>query len=403
MSTEPVVLGELDKDGAVRQLDNDQVSALTATRLVELRPHSGNLWRLLPNGRVGAVRIGDLDVQVRPKVGISRLLFLLGYAADPGFRPEDVPGAAELDLWPAIAESLARHAERALGRGVLQGYRTVDDALPLVRGRIRVADHLATRPGVMIPLEVRFDEYAVDIPENQILRTALRRVAAVPRLMPDLRVRLTHLDARLDGVRVIARGAVLPAWRPSRINERYVGALRLADIVLRNQSAEPGPGGVTIAAFVVSMAKVFEDFVGTALREALASHPGRTDTQYPMHLDEERQIPMRPDVVHLIDGRPVVVFDAKYKLEDANAGYPNADAYQMLAYCTALSLPAGWLVYAQGFGAPGQRRVRRTEIDIVQFPLDLAASPADLLRQVQALADAALPTHVPAVGSQPMR
>ena len=175
-------------------------------------------------------------------------------------------------------------------------------------------------------------------------------------------------------------------WRLTRLNARYAAALRLAEIVLRNQSAEPGPGGVSVAAFVVSMAKVFEDFVTVALREALAPHPGHTEAQYPGHLDEQRKIAILPDVVHLVADQPVAVFDAKYKLEDASSGYPNADVYQMLAYCTALQLPRGWLVYAQGNAPPGVQRVRHTWIDIVQYPLDLAASPADLLRQVDTLA-----------------
>lgn len=384
-----VVLQELDQTGQVHRLDDAQAALLSATRLVEVQPIGGGHWRLLPAGRVGAVRAANLDVQVRPKTGIARLLFLLGYAADPGFRPEDVSAVTEPELWPALAESVARQVERALGPGVLQGYVSLDEALPLVRGRVRVADQIARRPGLPLPLEVRYDEYAPDIPENQLIRTALRRLAAVPGLRPDLRSRLAHLDGRLDGVHVLPAGAPLPTWQLTRLNARYAAALRLAEIVLRNQSAEPGPGSVTVAAFVVSMAKVFEDFVTVALREALSARVGHTQAQYPEYLAERRLIPIRPDVVHLVGTQPVAVFDAKYKLEGPSSGYPNADAYQMLAYCTALQLERGWLVYAQG-GTAGVRCVRNTSIEIIQYPLDLAASPAALLRQVATLASKAL-------------
>jgi 5-methylcytosine-specific restriction enzyme subunit McrC len=112
------------------------------------------------------------------------LLFLLGYAADPGFRPEDVDGVPDDDLWPAIAETLCRHAERAVMRGILQGYVTREEALPLVRGRVRIANQLARRPGMLLPIEVRYDEYDVDVAENRILRSALRRMLAVPRVLP---------------------------------------------------------------------------------------------------------------------------------------------------------------------------------------------------------------------------
>lgn len=387
---EPVDLAELDKTGALRHLGDYEASALCTTGLVEVRPEGGGWWRLLPAGKVGAVRIGDLDVQVHPKVGIARLLFLLGYAMDPGFRPEDVTATPEPDLWPALAESLIRQAERALAPGVIQGYVSIDDALPLVRGRIRFADQFARRPAMPLPIESRFDEYAADIAENQILRTALRRMLAVPRLPASARARLTHLDGRLDGVRILPHRSPLPAWRPTRINSRYTPALRLAQLVLRYQSAEPGPGDVTVAAFVVNMAKVFEDFVTIALREALASYPGHTDGQHRSYLDDDQTIDIRPDVVHVIHDRPVAVFDAKYKLEHTTSGYPTADAYQMLAYCTALGLRTGWLIYAQGSSPPGRRRVRNTEIDIVHYPLDLAAPPHELLAGVGAVAGDAL-------------
>jgi 5-methylcytosine-specific restriction enzyme subunit McrC len=140
-----------------------------------------------------------------------------------------------------------------------------------------------------------------------------------------------------------------------------------------------------VSAFVVAMAKVFEDFVTTALRGALAPYPGHTDGQYRTHLDTQQTIAIRPDVVHVINGQPVVVFDAKYKLEDSTSGYPNADAYQMLAYCTALGLQTGWLVYALGSSPSGGRRVHNTSIDIVHFALDLTAPPTQLLGQVEAL------------------
>ena len=339
-----------------------KAAALADTGLVEVRPAPHGQWRLLPCGYVGTVRVDDLQGQVTPKekVGLDRLLFLLGYARNPGFRPEDVTGMDEPDLWPALAESLARLAEAALAGGILQGYRTVDESLRTIRGRIRIGDQISRRPGFMVPLEVTYDEFTTDISENRILRTALRRLMAVPRLAPQTRARLAHLDGRLASCRLIRPGAPLPGWRPTRLNERYQPALRLAELVLRNTSAESGPGGVQVAAFVVPMWRVFEDFVGTALAESLRRFPGRTQTdpQFVSCLDEplpghqRGAVTIALDVVHLVHGVPRLIFDAKYKVEDARGRYPNADHYQLLAYCTALSVPVAWLVYAQGSRAP---------------------------------------------------
>ncbi|ETD31756.1 McrC family protein [Williamsia sp. D3] len=394
-----IVLDELDSTGRTVALDTSAAAALASTGLVEVRPAGNGLWILLPRKRVGAVRVDDLQVQVNPKdkVGLTRLLFLLGYAADPGFLDptyQDVQAEEHPDLWTALAESIIRLTERALLHGVLQGYRTVDEAARTVRGRIRIGDQLARRPGLMLPLEVTYDEYTIDTAENRILRTALRRMLAVPGLSGPLRARLAHLDSRFDGVEMIPRGLPLPHWLPSRLNIRYQPALRLAEVVLRNCSAEAGPGDTNVAAFVVEMWKVFEDFVTVALRESLAGrYPGRTESQYGSYLDEpilgKSVVRLETDVVHIVDRTPRLIFDAKYKVASSSGRYPNADHYQMLAYCTALRLRTAWLVYAGGIGQSISRRIVNTDFTIVEYPLNLKKHPLELLAQVDQLVEAA--------------
>ena len=66
-------------------LERDVAATLRDTGLVAVVPAHNGAWTILPSGKVGAVQIDDLLVRVNPKekVGLSRLLFLLGYAADP--------------------------------------------------------------------------------------------------------------------------------------------------------------------------------------------------------------------------------------------------------------------------------------------------------------------------------
>lgn len=391
-----IILDELQSSAEPVALDPEVAATLRDTGLVTVLPAHGGLWTVLPAGNVGAVQVGQLLVEIKPKqkVGLSRLLFLLGYAANPGFRPDDVAGIDDTDLFAALGESLARQGLRALERGALSGYVHVEEALRTVRGRIRVGDQMTRRPGMLLPLEVAYDDFTVDIPENRILRAAVRLMLQVPRLSDDVRWRLAHLDSKLDGVSELRFGAPLPVWAESRLNEPYVPALRLAEIILRNMSAEAGLGRHSVASFVVNMATVFEDFLTTALKEAMELYPGETSGQYPAFLDEaeptERRVDrvrMLVDIVHSIDGVPAVVFDAKYKAASTSGAYPNADHYQMLAYCTALRVSRAWLIYA----GPGKSRVRQimnTGISVVEFPVDLSQAPEDLLAKVKSLADA---------------
>ncbi|WP_281382318.1 5-methylcytosine restriction system specificity protein McrC [Actinomadura luteofluorescens] len=108
-------------------------------------------------------------------------------------------------------------------------------------------------------------------------------------------------------------------------------------------------------------------------------------------MDEGQAIRIVPDFVHYTDdGAPQAVADAKYKAERPD-GFPDADLYQMLAYCTALHLPDGHLIYAKGNAPHAAHRVRHTGITIHQHTLDLDQPPASLLDDVRILAWRLLP------------
>jgi 5-methylcytosine-specific restriction enzyme subunit McrC len=369
-------------------LSDEQAQLLARSGIVDVQP-SGTVavWRVRAARHVGAAQVGDLEVRIAPKVPVDRLLFLVGYATSgQRWREEDLLIGEAPQLVPVLAEALWRQAERALRQGLLQGYRTVDESSPVLRGRLREADQMHRHRGLPWPLEIRHDEFTVDVPENQILRTAIDRIRRVPRVDPAARQRLRHLAARLSEAHVLPAGRPVPAWWPSRLNIGYQPALRLAELVLRATSIELGGGGVAVNGLLLDMPRIFEEFVTTALREALEwAYGGRVHGQLVRHLDLAGRVAIRPDIVWLRQRRVAAVVDAKYKAE-APAGYPNADLYQLLAYCTALGLGRGHLVYAKGAGVPAVHTVRNTDVDIVCHALDLAAPPAGLLAQVRCLA-----------------
>ena len=68
------------------------------------------------------------------------------------------------------------------------------------------------------------------------------------------------------------------------------------------------------------------------------------------------------------------VVDAKYKAEKPS-GFPQADLYQLLAYCTVLGLHVGHLVYARGNEDPRVHSVVGADVSIHCHTLDLAQSP----------------------------
>ena len=61
---------------------------------------------------------------------------------------------------------------------------------------------------------------------------------------------------------------------------------------------------------------------------------------------------------------------------------PNADLYQLLAYVTALDLPGGLLVYAQGEAEPVVHEVRCSGKRLEVAALDLSGTLDEVLRRV---------------------
>lgn len=145
------------------------------------------------------------------------------------------------------------------------------------------------------------------------------------------------------------------------------------------------PGGLRIDGFLLDMNQLFEDFVTVALRESLRGTDLTSALQDPHHLDEAEMIRMKPDfVLYGPTGVPVAVADAKYKAEK-RAGYPDSDLYQMLAYCTALGLSEGHLIYAKGNAPHTAHQVRHAGITLHQHALGLDQDPAALLADIAAL------------------
>ncbi|MFI1068526.1 McrC family protein [Streptomyces puniciscabiei] len=371
--------------------------ALAAGDMVDAAPdpYVPGRWSLRAGSKVGAVAIAGhgeeepVTVRIAPKVPIGRLFFLLGYSLDPGgiWRDGEVDVAGHRELLPALAHAVERQVDRALRQGLLQGYRATEESSLVVRGRIREADQIRRRFGRTLPVEVAYDEFTTDITENRLLRAAVERLLRLPGVPRDVRRRLLHQRARLADVSVVVRGQPLPSWRATRLNARYHRALHLAQVVLKEASVEHAPGRLRVDGFLFDMNQLFEDFVIVALSEAAQGTGHTARLQDPHHLDVAAAIRMRPDfVLYGPDGVPCAVVDAKYKAEK-RGGYPDDDLYQMLAYCTALGLREGHLVYAKGNAAHTAHTVRHAGIVIHQHALDLDQTPAGLLADVREVAE----------------
>ncbi|WP_378148769.1 McrC family protein [Cnuibacter sp. UC19_7] len=382
---------QLDEWAAPRDVDLPRTvaSALNSRHIASVVPTEiDGRWTVSQVRKVGSLTIEGHRVDIRPKLPISRLFFLFGYA--PRRRlwlAEETLLDSAPDLLAAIATAFLRQLGVAVERGLLQGYRERHDSDTVVRGRIDFVEQFKRRPGLASPLELRFDEFTVDIDENRVLAAALERLLRLPLLDAALRRTLLHFRSLFAEVEALPRGLPLPRTRDDHRSEHYQPALSLARLILSNASLEHRAGGHRASAFLVDVAQVFEDFVSVALRDSLERSGGRALSQRSDRLDTLGHTVVRPDIVWQRHERIEAVIDAKYKAV-RSAGYPNADIYQMVTYCTRYGLRDGHLIYASGEETPQKVSIVGAPITVHCHALELAGSPAEILASVDRIAEA---------------
>lgn len=364
-------------------LTHDEAAALNATKLLSATAASPG-WTVAAALVVGALNVGGMIVRVQPKVGMVKTLQLLARAR--GIRHLYLDDAhvgidADGDLSSIFAALFAYEAATAFASGPLRGYRTEDQSLSVLRGRVRMRDQELRRFGLLVPLEVTVDEWTTDTDENRLIRAACRRLLALQGLPQGLRQRLLHTDRLLADVQLLPAGVPLIAWTPSRLNTRLHRLLRLSGIVLKHAAVEHRSGDVQVTGFVVPMEKLFEDLVARILEEHITA--ARVSTQRTYRLGHSGQLNIRPDLVLLRDGHEIAVADTKYKILNEKKKLRNEDAYQLITYCTRLNLEVGHLLYAVGVDdgdddVPLEHDIQRSAIGLHVHRVDLKRSVEEL-------------------------
>jgi 5-methylcytosine-specific restriction enzyme subunit McrC len=380
----------------------DGFSALIPDLVIAPVPGRVDEYTLTAGSYVGVAQLDDITVAISPKISIARLLFMLSYGLDR-FRWQDW---TEVDLKQAedvvdvVALVLVRHIRHAVRRGLLHGYYPVEDTLPVVRGRIRVGEQITRRFGRFPPIEVEYDDFSYDVPENTLLRAALRSLSRMP-LRAQVAMRaVREADSLLQDVAWVRYSPrTLPEVMYTRLNRHYRSAVELAKLVIRSTSHDIGHGFVTISAFLLNMDDVFEDFVYLALRDALGLSADtfvRRAARKGFVLDKAGAVRLEPDLSWWSGGHCLFVGDVKYKdlSKQTSAAKlpPSPDLYQLLAYVVAAGLDEGMLIYAAGPGdvmlSAQVHDVPAADIALQCVWLDLSRSPMDVLGQVAALAAA---------------
>lgn len=335
------------------------------------------------NAWVGVVRFSNLDIHVIPKYvgGNLQLLKMLDYIHGTGFvRELDNRRTirAEGDhLHELLCRMLANRANQLLRNGLIRNYRTVDDELSVLRGRLDHRTQILRRYGQIDRLHCSYDEHDTDNPDNQLVCVALAAARSLLDAGP-LRSMISKLHTVFS--EACAPTVREPDWYRAhitygRLNERYRTAHELAYLLLDHIGFDDvynTSSTVEVCSFLLNMNRVFEAFVTTLLTNVLNGTDHQVAQQQrhrSMIIDADSgrtyasivpdlTIETRADHSTLRQRTPV---DLKYKLYD-NRQITTSDIYQAFTY--ALALSSGSTEASAGLIYPGDQTKIVTRLDI---------------------------------------
>jgi 5-methylcytosine-specific restriction enzyme subunit McrC len=338
---------------------------------------------------VGVVRLGRRAVQVLPKIyrggakpraggeeraaleerieeeATRNLLHMLALAGRLPVREHSLAPLARHggDWFEILTRLFAARLLEEWQRGAHRHYQTIEDELPVLKGRWRVAEQLR-RPAHNHLFPVAFDEFTADNSLNRVFRFVVERLWRLTR-DADNRRTLGELRQWMEEVRlpahVTAREAE-PAML-TRLNARYEPLLNLARLFLEGGSLRLAARDFNTYAFVFDMNKLFEEFVvGLIRRRRERSLPrvlsdcdllpqSHGSPHFLARADSRRQVfQLHPDLAFRRGREFPLLLDTKYKRldpEDRRLGVSQSDFYQMHAYARRYRCPRVILLYPQ--------------------------------------------------------
>lgn len=299
---------------------------------------------------VGRVRIGDIELHIRPKIPNASLLNLVRYAY--GLRNLKLISQAshqvdEFGIEDLLVCQLNMEIEELVSRGLSRTYMPQRERLSSPRGRIDITEIVRGGGTVTASLPCLFHPRVDDTPLNQCLLAGLRLAATVTSIS-DIRRESLRLAALLDDqvsrAPLTARTLDLVELRLNRLTGNYrpaVSIIRMLlesrGIVLENQTASiPLPG------FLFNMNSFFQAMLSRFLRENLADHKVEDERQLRgmMTFDPSCYRPIwrapapRPDFAVLDGAKVKALLDAKYR-DIWSQKLPPSMLYQLVVYAVS--------------------------------------------------------------------
>jgi len=225
-------------------------------------------------------------------------------------------------------------------RGIKSDYLAREENTRVLKGRLKIGDHIRHNIVHKERFAVEFDEYDQNRIENRLIKTTLQFLYKkssnslnVKRIREFLFV-FDDIDPVHDFKSAFAK------VKMDRQMKEYERVIRWSRLFLNNESFSSFSGNSVAFALLFDMNKVFEDFVAHHLRKI--GHSVETQLREKSLIEQPSpKFALRPDL--RING--TIIADTKWKVIADSRDISQADLYQLFAYAKKFSMPRVVLIY----------------------------------------------------------
>lgn len=325
---------------------------------------------LKPLNYIGVVRVGNLTIQILPKLFKSdryeahksviagNILKMLTYTES---LPITEIGTADLDteefeFFEVFVWLFAKNLAELIKSNQVREYVRRSEELHFVRERIDTRCY--TDPARLHIVPCIFHEFSKDNTLNRTLKYTCHLMSRVVKNAENFRL-LKFINGVLEPVNLTpVTLADIDRLRFTRLNQRFEPFIRICRIFLAHSTLTLRASHAEAFSLLLPMERLFEEFVAQVLLEDPAYFFGRQVEIRPQesigYLAENaatgrKAFRLIPDII-IRDGVDTAVIDTKYKLlnlDDSRFDVKQPDMYQMYAYITKLHVSRAMLLYPE--------------------------------------------------------
>lgn len=258
----------------------------------------------------------------------------------------------ETNFYEIVVLFFLNELDKLLHRGLNSGYKSYEENLNCVKGKILFKEHLVNNFGRSDRIFCSYSELTMDILENQIIKNTLYYLSQC--YFQDERIdsKILSYYNRFDQVSLISYSSeseIFKLIEYTPLNEHYRPILSLCDLLLKDASIdEEKLGEKTAISFLVDMNALFEKFISNLFKEKLQKKNKK------IKIEEQKleyaditndKIQLKIDLLISYGNKPILILDTKY-MEFKNID--TAHVAQMVLYSNSTKVKNCCLVYTGG-------------------------------------------------------